>query len=1118
MASKSKSLELKTRVGVEGETTYKQSLNSIASSLKVMKAEMAATQSAFGANADSMEALTAKQKALQEQQEKHAEKVKLLKEMLELAKKEFGENSAEADEYRVKVANAETALNKCTSELNGTTAALDEMGGSAEEAGDDAADAGENLDDLGDSAEEAGKDSEGFGEKLKNVASIIGSGLAKAAEEVAAAFMAIGSAAAEVVSAGFDLSKSAGTFADDLLTLSTQTGISTQTLQEWSYSSNFIDTSVETMTGSMRKMIKNMGDAAGGSEQAQEKFNALGVSIVDADGNMRSAEDVFMDCIDALGQIENPIERDAAAMELFGKSAQELNPLIEAGSAAFRAMGEEAHDMGVVFSDEALAAMGSFDDSMQRLTATGDALKTAIGAELIPAFQPLVDTASGAMADINKALQDGFQPEDIAAIGQSIASALEEGIATVTTLLDELGPELGAALGSLVETATAQLPDLVSALLPVAESIISGLMTGISDNAEQLGALAGDLIARLAGFLTEHAPDLVNAAGDILGGLIDGLTSEGNLAELVTSAVTMIGRLAAALVENAGELLARAPEILAQLWEGLRNVDWAQLGLDLITGLYNGLKSAVSGLLESIKGIFVDIWHAILGVFGIHSPSTEAASAARMILDGLLAGFEEAVGAVCDAVKRIFGKIWDAIKSIFGFGESEESKESKQAGKDIMSGIKEGITGGESDAQSAVKDAAKKILDTMKSELGAGSGASQKTRPYGESLIRGINEGLGAAQASQFTGGANAVFSAVTQAVNGAFGVAGTGLMGLGEASAGKFTDLGKAVCKAIADGISGNNANTDAVKEAISQVATAAYEAAAGEMAKGIGSSGDSVNEAVQAVADGAVAAAADILTQEAGEDVGDEFTGGIEGGVKDAQSGLLSQVDDTADAVIRAMEQIINEQAGATAGQALGEGLRLGMQDRQADVRGEAERLAGTARDTLFSAVGGAAGSNFTAIGSAISEGVATGISGSAGRIAEAARRAAQAAYNAAAKALGINSPSRVMKEIGEYYDQGFAEGIQSGMRGIVDGATQLSRLAAGSIQTTRSQAERIDYDRLGEATAQAMKRAGIDRPMLAVGKRVLSEAIEPNVSQAAQARASQSVAGRSARMVMA
>ena len=99
------------------------------------------------------------------------------------------------------------------------------------------------------------------------------------------------------------------------------------------------------------------------NEAAQKKFIDLGISIRDFDGNLRSSEDIFWDAIDALGQIENPTERDAAAMELFGKSAKELNPLIEAGSRAWREMGKEAQAMGTVFSEDNLQKMGAFDDA-----------------------------------------------------------------------------------------------------------------------------------------------------------------------------------------------------------------------------------------------------------------------------------------------------------------------------------------------------------------------------------------------------------------------------------------------------------------------------------------------------------------------------------------------------------------------------------------------------------------------------------------------------------------------------------------------------------------------------------------------------------------------------------
>ena len=114
--------------------------------------------------------------------------------------------------------------------------------------------------------------------------------------------------------------------------------------------------------------------------------------------------------------MEAGAERDALAMQLFGDSARELNPLIEAGSAAWREMGKEAQAMGTVFSDENIAKMGAFDDSMQRFSATGTALKNSIGLVMIPAFQPLIETATSAMGQVAVALQDGLEPDELPGI------------------------------------------------------------------------------------------------------------------------------------------------------------------------------------------------------------------------------------------------------------------------------------------------------------------------------------------------------------------------------------------------------------------------------------------------------------------------------------------------------------------------------------------------------------------------------------------------------------------------------------------------------------------------------------------------------------------------------
>ena len=98
MPNGTKVVEMKTRVGVAGEQTYREALKNISRELRVQKVEMDAVTSAYGANQNSIEALSAKQEALTKQQDAHREKVQILSEMLEIAKQEFGENSEEADQ------------------------------------------------------------------------------------------------------------------------------------------------------------------------------------------------------------------------------------------------------------------------------------------------------------------------------------------------------------------------------------------------------------------------------------------------------------------------------------------------------------------------------------------------------------------------------------------------------------------------------------------------------------------------------------------------------------------------------------------------------------------------------------------------------------------------------------------------------------------------------------------------------------------------------------------------------------------------------------------------------------------------------------------------------------
>ena len=143
--------------------------------------------------------------------------------------------------------------------------------------------------------------------------------------------------------------------------------MSTKTIQELKYAENLIDVSYSTITATLTKLTQNMDKARDGNEAMAESFAAIGVAITDETGQLRDAESVFYDVIDALGQIENPTERDAAAMELLGKSALELNPLIVQGSKTLKEYARQAQATGYVLDESQLKKLGDVDDQLCRV-------------------------------------------------------------------------------------------------------------------------------------------------------------------------------------------------------------------------------------------------------------------------------------------------------------------------------------------------------------------------------------------------------------------------------------------------------------------------------------------------------------------------------------------------------------------------------------------------------------------------------------------------------------------------------------------------------------------------------------------------------------------------------
>lgn len=206
--------------------------------------------------------------------------------------------------------------------------------------------------------------------------------------EVAEKTKGISTAAGVAAGGMLAMAYNAATGADDLLTLANVSGFSVEELQKMQYASDRVDVSMDTMTGSVTKLTKNM---ASGSKV----FDQLGISITDQNGNMRDATDVWYEALEALGNIQNETERDQISMELFGKSAMEMAGIVDDGGAALKQLGEEAEATGNILSQDAVESAVAFNDQIDELKGKATMAFFEAGAALadtlVPALETLVD-------------------------------------------------------------------------------------------------------------------------------------------------------------------------------------------------------------------------------------------------------------------------------------------------------------------------------------------------------------------------------------------------------------------------------------------------------------------------------------------------------------------------------------------------------------------------------------------------------------------------------------------------------------------------------------------------------------------------------------------------------
>lgn len=383
---------INTRFTLSGEKEYKQAISEIGSGMKVLDSEMRKVQSAYAQNADSVEALNAKNDVLERKISTQTEKIEYLRAALQQSAEKYGEADKRTMQWQTSLNNAEAELNNLNNQFD------------------------ENKQKIAESGKEMGN----LGDVVNGLTSKLGIQLPDSMKTsmngmlqldtttvaVAGGFAAVAAAIVKAEKALISMTKEAASNADDLLTLASVTGTTTDSVQELNYMADLTDVSFDRIKDSLKETTNKMQEAATGTGDAYEAYKRLKVEITNTDGSLRSAQDVFYDTIDALGEMKNKTERDALAMDLMSESAQELNPLIDLGGEKMRAYAQEAHDMGYVLDNDALKSLQGVDDAYSRLQKTQEGVKNQLAVEFAPYLEEFYGDVTTMVKDGGKAIKD----------------------------------------------------------------------------------------------------------------------------------------------------------------------------------------------------------------------------------------------------------------------------------------------------------------------------------------------------------------------------------------------------------------------------------------------------------------------------------------------------------------------------------------------------------------------------------------------------------------------------------------------------------------------------------------------------------------------------------------
>ena len=674
-----KTENIKTRLSFDGEAEYKAACKEINSTLKVLDSEMKLVTAEYKDNADSADALRAKQSVLQKTYDEQTKKVKETEAALEKCRKATGDNSEASKKLEAQLNYQKTALVKTEQELKKTADQLE----TAERAADSM---GEEIEQSGQQAEDAG----GRFSKLSGVLGGLGGAMATGVKAIGTAAAAIGTAV--VAGLGYAVSQAdeaKGALNDFCAATGTATDEADQYKQvmENIYNGNYGE-GFKDIAAAMTTVKQQAGDL-GADELEKMTTNALAL------------RDTFdMD-------VAESTRAATQLMQKFGLSGEEAYNLIAQGaqqglnqngdlldvineySNQYSQAGLSAEDMFNSIKNGAETGVWSIDKmgdafkefSIRMNDGTANEYLTSLGLnadELVSKFQTGGESAKEAMGEISSALKNcddeslqytagvglmGTMWEDMGADACTALMDVEGQISRTTDAMGQINAVKYDTFGEAIKGAgrilqTSFIMPIGEQALPIFSDFANEISRGAAEAGGDIGKFAdsfGTAIKNLTSGLTELIPQIADFAVEMVSGLAQGIVE--NAPTIVQAGVDIIKSLADGIIEAIPTLTESAVEIVTTLLDGIIEMipSLADGAVQIIAGLATGIGQALPELVPSIIDAVLTIVETLVNNIPM------LVEAALQLVSGLADGIVAALPVLIERLPEIITAIINAL-------------------------------------------------------------------------------------------------------------------------------------------------------------------------------------------------------------------------------------------------------------------------------------------------------------------------------------------------------------------------------------------------------------------------------------------------------------------------